>query len=104
MEQRGPEEIRKAVRTRYGEIAREGIAGEGCSPSGCCQQRQVLESLATRMGYGPDQVQDTPERIGFQDIRITPREESRNFIPEWLPGRQVEDFVLSATIEAQKPF
>ncbi len=265
MEQKRPEEIRKAVRTRYGEIAREGIAGDGCSPSGCCQQRQVLESLATRMGYGPDQVQDIPEganmglgcgnplataevkpgevvldlgsgggfdcfqvarevgpggrvigvdmtpdmvskardmavegnftnvdfrlgeiealpvgdnsvdviisncvinlspdkervfgdafrvlkkggrlsisdivatapmpedlkndmalltgcvagaatmdelkdtleRIGFQDIRITPREESRNFIPEWLPGRQVEDFVLSATIEAQKPF
>ena len=40
---------------------------------------------------------------GFVDIRIAPREESRELIREWAPGRKVEDYVLSATIEAKKP-
>lgn len=264
MEQKGQEDIRKAVRARYGEIAHQGIADEGCSPSGCCSQGRVPESLATRLGYGPEQLQDIPEganmglgcgnplafadlkpgevvldlgsgggfdcfqvskevgpegrvigvdmtpemvskareyavegnftnvdfrlgeiealpvadnsvdviisncvinlspnkekvfrdayrvlkkggrlsisdivatapmpedlkkdmalltgcvagaatldelerrlkEAGFQEIRISPKEESRNFIPEWLPGRKVEDYVISAGIQARKP-
>jgi arsenite methyltransferase len=39
---------------------------------------------------------------GFDDIRIQPREESREFISDWAPGRGVEDYVMSATIEAVK--
>jgi len=34
--------------------------------------------------------------------RIVPKDSSRSFIPEWLPGKRVEDY-LSATIEAVKP-
>jgi len=40
---------------------------------------------------------------GFSDIRIQPRDESREFIRDWAPGRRVEDYVVSATIEAVKP-
>jgi SAM-dependent methyltransferase len=40
---------------------------------------------------------------GFTDIRIAPKDESRHFIKDWAPGRGVEDYVLSATIEAIKP-
>lgn len=40
---------------------------------------------------------------GFQDIRIEPKDESREFIKDWAPGRGVEDYVVSATIEAIKP-
>jgi hypothetical protein len=40
---------------------------------------------------------------GFVDIRIRPRDESRHFIKDWVPGSGVEDYVLSATIEAVKP-
>jgi SAM-dependent methyltransferase len=39
---------------------------------------------------------------GFSDIRITPKDESREFIRDWAPGRGVEDYVVSATIEASK--
>ena len=40
---------------------------------------------------------------GFEDIRIEPKDESREFIRDWAPGRSVEDYVLSANIEAVKP-
>jgi SAM-dependent methyltransferase len=40
---------------------------------------------------------------GFTDIRIAPKNESKDFIKDWAPGRGVEDYVLSATIEAVKP-
>lgn len=40
---------------------------------------------------------------GFKDVRIAPKDESREFIREWAPGRGVEDYVVSATIEAVKP-
>ena len=40
---------------------------------------------------------------GFENIRISPKDESREFIRTWAPGRQIEDYVVSATIEAVKP-
>ena len=40
---------------------------------------------------------------GFEQISIAPKDESRDFIKDWAPGRGVEDYVLSATIEATKP-
>ncbi len=40
---------------------------------------------------------------GFQDIRIQAKDESREFIREWAPGRKIEDYIASAIIEAVKP-
>jgi arsenite methyltransferase len=39
---------------------------------------------------------------GFAEIRIRPKDESRQFIKDWVPGSGVEDYVVSATIEAIK--
>ena len=41
--------------------------------------------------------------VGFADIRIAPKDASREFIRHWAPGRGVEDYIASATIEAVKP-
>jgi len=41
--------------------------------------------------------------VGFTEIRITPNEKSRSFIRDWLPGSKLEDYVVSATIEAIRP-
>ena len=43
------------------------------------------------------------QQIGFEQIRIAPKDESKEFIKDWAPGRGVEEYVLSATIEAIKP-
>ncbi|OOZ40082.1 arsenite S-adenosylmethyltransferase [Solemya pervernicosa gill symbiont] len=40
---------------------------------------------------------------GFSKIAVAPKDDSRDFIKDWAPGRGVEDFVVSATIEAVKP-
>lgn len=40
---------------------------------------------------------------GFTNIRMAPKDGSRELIRTWAPGRRLEDFVISATIEAVKP-
>ena len=43
------------------------------------------------------------EEVGFIDIRILPLDKSRMFIKDWFSDLKVEDYVVSATIEATKP-
>lgn len=50
-----------------------------------------------------DELQALLEQSGFTDVRITPKDESREFIREWVPGSGAEDYVVSAYIEAGKP-
>jgi SAM-dependent methyltransferase len=40
---------------------------------------------------------------GFAAIHIAPKDASREYIQHWAPGRGVENFIASATIEAVKP-
>lgn len=40
---------------------------------------------------------------GFVDVAIAPKDASKDFIRDWAPGRGVEDYVVSATIEGRKP-
>lgn len=42
-------------------------------------------------------------QAGFTQIRIEPKDGSREIIGGWFPGRKVEEFIGSATIEAVKP-
>jgi len=42
------------------------------------------------------------EAAGFTDIEISPKDESREFIKDWAPGRNIEDYVISAVITARK--
>jgi arsenite methyltransferase len=43
------------------------------------------------------------QKAGFRNIRITLKYGSREFIKDWAPGSRVEDYVVSAAIEAVKP-
>ncbi len=59
--------------------------------SGCMAGASLIEDLAAVM-----------KGAGFRDVRITPKDESRDFIRDWAPGRNVEDYLVSAHIEAVK--
>ncbi len=60
--------------------------------AGCMAGASMIEDLEAMM-----------KEAGFIDIKIEPKDESREFIKDWAPGQGVEDYVLSATIEAVKP-
>jgi ubiquinone/menaquinone biosynthesis C-methylase UbiE len=40
--------------------------------------------------------------VGFSEIRIEPKNKSREFIKDWAPGTGIENYIVSATIEAVK--
>ena len=55
---------------------------------------------------GASQIDDLERMLqeaGFKDIKIAPKDSSRSFIREWLPGTKVEDYLASATLEGMKP-
>ncbi len=60
--------------------------------SGCVAGAVAREDIEAWLG-----------EAGFEDIAVTPREESRELIRQWAPGRNIEKYVVSATIEAVKP-
>jgi len=69
---------------------------------------QVKNDLALYVGCVAgaaqiDELESMLGRIGFTDIRITPKDGSRELIREWVPDRGIEDYVVSANIEAVKP-
>jgi SAM-dependent methyltransferase len=50
-----------------------------------------------------EQVERWLASAGFVDIRVTPKPESRELIRSWAPGRNIEDHIVSAMVEARKP-
>lgn len=60
--------------------------------TGCMAGASLISELETMM-----------TEAGFESISIQPKDESKTFIKEWAPGRRVEEFVVSASIEAVKP-
>jgi SAM-dependent methyltransferase len=57
------DQIRKAVRDTYGQIAKSDTAGCGCGPSSCCGDVKTpsAQDLSVRMGYSQDDVTAVPE-------------------------------------------
>jgi SAM-dependent methyltransferase len=55
---------------------------------------------------GASEITDLEQMLqtaGFKEVKIAPKDASRSFIREWLPGKRIEDYLVSATIEAVKP-
>jgi arsenite methyltransferase len=50
-----------------------------------------------------EQIEGWLAAAGFEEIGVTAKPESRELIATWAPGRKIEDFVVSAFIEARKP-
>ena len=50
-----------------------------------------------------DDFQQMLREVGFIDICIEPKDESKTFIRTWVPGSHIEEYIVSATIAACKP-
>ncbi len=60
--------------------------------AGCMGNASLIEELEAMI-----------KKAGFSDIHIESKDESKEFIRDWAPGRNVTDYVVSATIEGVKP-
>ena len=68
------------------------------------QQEVALYTACVAGATGVDELTVMLAAAGFVDIRIAPKDASREFIRHWAPGRGVEDYIASAAIEAVKPW
>ena len=69
---------------------------------------ELLQDMALMCGCisgaaGVEEIKLLLEEAGFEDIRADLHEGSREFIRQWAPGKGVEDYVVSASIQAVKP-
>ena len=68
----------------------------------------VLQDLRAYTGcvsgaLSADDIETLLAEAGFVDIRIRPQDDSRELVREWSSAANLEDYVLSALIEARKP-
>ena len=70
----------------------EAMRNDPALVAGCMGNASLIEDLEAMLHVA-----------GFVEVRIEPRDESRDFIRDWAPGYNVTDYVVSAAIEAVKP-
>lgn len=70
------------------ETIRTDIALKSCCVAGASVIHDLEQMLA---------------QAGFKDIRIQPKDYSKALIREWIPGTPLENYLVSASIEAIKP-
>ena len=70
----------------------EDLENDPDSLAGCVSGAATIDALKAMLGDA-----------GFEDVRIRPEDDSREFIREWSDERALEDYIASATIEARAP-
>ena len=69
---------------------------------------EVRHDLALYMGCVAgaalvDEVEQMLRQAGFTEIDIRPKDESKTFIRDWIPGSPIADYVMFATVAATRP-
>lgn len=64
----------------------------GLMYSGCISGASSIDELKTML-----------TQSGFTDVVVEPKEESKTFIKDWIPGSSAENYITSAVIKAVKP-
>lgn len=99
-----PRVFREAFRVLRsgGRLAVSDMVASGTLPEEL--QKDLSIYSACIGGASPvDELATMIKAAGLTDVRIDPKEKSRSFVKDWAPGKGVESYVLSATIEATKP-
>ncbi|KHL96773.1 arsenite S-adenosylmethyltransferase [Paenibacillus sp. IHB B 3415] len=64
-----------------------------------------LDELYSGCISGASSIADVEQMLresGFSEITIEPKDESRTFIKDWVPGANVDQYIVSAVIKARK--
>lgn len=69
----------------------ENIRHDLSMMAGCIAGAEYVEDIRTML-----------RNAGFKNIQLTPKDNSREIIKTWAPGKKIEDFVASFIIEAEK--
>jgi SAM-dependent methyltransferase len=87
-----------------GRLAISDIVATAALPADV-QQNLALVSACVGGAATIDDTRSMLEEVGFKDIKITPKDESRKLISQWVPAenKNAGDYVVSAYIEALKP-
>jgi hypothetical protein len=66
--------------------------------------KDIREDLGMLAGCvaGAEYIRTMLNEARFVDIKLTPKDNSREIISSWAPGRNTEDYVVSYIIEAIK--
>jgi arsenite methyltransferase len=83
-----------------GRLAISDVVGTGAMPQDLAANMEALTGCVAG-AVGVDVLRSILAEVGFEDIKIEPRAESRAIIGRCMPG--AEDYVASATIEGRKP-
>ena len=85
-----------------GRLAISDVVNTAPLPADLCGDTDLICGCVA--GAAPTvQIEAWLAAAGFQQIEVSVKPESRELIATWAPGRGVEDFVVSAIIEARKP-
>ena len=85
-----------------GRLAVSDVVATAPLPETIRQDLAALSSCVAGVALLED-VEQMLRAAGFTAIRMQPKDASKTFIREWVPGTRIEDYIVSATIEAVKP-
>lgn len=72
-------------------------------PSEIKNNMDVLYSSCVSGAASIRELESLLQQSGFTHITIEPIDESKEFIKDWVPGANFEDYIVSAVIKAMKP-
>jgi SAM-dependent methyltransferase len=72
-------------------------------PSEIKNNMDVLYSSCVSGAASIRELESLLQQSGFIQITIEPKDESKEFIKDWVPGANIEDYIASAVIKAMKP-
>lgn len=85
-----------------GRLAISDIVATAPVPEEVQNDLALLSACVGRAAQIKD-IQAMLKDVGFQGIKIIPNNQSRDFIREWVPGKNIEEYIVAAYIEAVKP-
>lgn len=85
-----------------GRLAISDVVTTAALPASLQQQVEALTGCISG-AWPAERLRAILIEVGFGEVRIDVKRESREFIRHWMPGSGAEDYIASATIEAVKP-